>query len=60
VNASLEQSGLQPYRTGSQSAPTHPERYAELLEQLKAALDPNGVLAPGKSGIGSGSRSASQ
>jgi 4-cresol dehydrogenase (hydroxylating) len=44
--------GLQPYRTGVQSPTGYPIGYAQILKLLKAALDPNGILAPGKSRIG--------
>jgi 4-cresol dehydrogenase (hydroxylating) len=44
--------GLQPYRTGVQSPTGYPVDYARTLQLLKSAMDPNGVLAPGKSGIG--------
>jgi 4-cresol dehydrogenase (hydroxylating) flavoprotein subunit len=45
--------GLQPYRTGVQSPTGYPPAYAQLLQVIKTALDPNGILAPGKSRIGS-------
>lgn len=44
--------GLQPYRTGVQSLTGYPPAYARLLNQIKSSIDPNGILAPGKSQIG--------
>jgi 4-cresol dehydrogenase (hydroxylating) flavoprotein subunit len=44
--------GLQPYRTGVQTPTGYPSRYAELLHRIKSTVDPNGILAPGKSSIG--------
>lgn len=52
VNVEVFASGLQPYRTGVQSPTGYPNAYGVFLRRLKSALDPNGVLAPGKSGIG--------
>jgi FAD/FMN-containing dehydrogenase len=46
--------GLQPYRTGVQSPTGYPTGYAHLLQLIKSAVDPNGILAPGKSRIGIG------
>lgn len=46
--------GLQPYRTGVQSPTGYPPAYARLLQLIKSAVDPNGILAPGKSRIGIG------
>jgi 4-cresol dehydrogenase (hydroxylating) flavoprotein subunit len=46
--------GLQPYRTGVQSPTGYPPAYAQLLRVMKSAVDPNGILAPGKSRIGRG------
>ncbi len=43
--------GLQPYRTGVQAPTGYPEGYARMLQSIKAAMDPNGILAPGKSRI---------
>ena len=44
--------GMQPYRTGVQSPTGYPPDYAHLLHLIKAAVDPNGIIAPGKSRIG--------
>ncbi len=44
--------GLQPYRTGVQSPTGYPPGYAHLLREIKSTIDPNGILAPGKSRIG--------
>jgi 4-cresol dehydrogenase (hydroxylating) flavoprotein subunit len=44
--------GLQPYRTAVNSPTGYPPRYARMLDQIKAAMDPEGILAPGKSRIG--------
>ena len=43
--------GLQPYRTSVQAPTGYPDGYAKMLQQIKAAMDPNGILAPGKSRI---------
>ena len=43
--------GLQPYRTSVQSPTGYPVDYAHVLRLIKSAVDPNGVLAPGKSRI---------
>jgi 4-cresol dehydrogenase (hydroxylating) len=44
--------GLQPYRTGVQSQTGYPVPYSRALKLIKSALDPNAILAPGKSRIG--------
>ena len=44
--------GLQPYRTSVQSPTGYAPNYAHLLDLLKSAIDPNGIVAPGKSRIG--------
>jgi 4-cresol dehydrogenase (hydroxylating) len=44
--------GLQLYRTGVHGGLGYPPAYADLLATLKAAADPAGILAPGKSRIG--------
>ena len=46
--------GLQPYRTGVQSPTGYPLGYSNLLRVIKSSVDPNGILAPGKSRIGTG------
>jgi 4-cresol dehydrogenase (hydroxylating) len=45
-------SGLQPYRTGVQSPTGFPPGYARVLHLIKSVMDPNNILAPGKSRIG--------
>ena len=56
----LIEKGYVPYRLGIQSVGLLPEPeddYGELLRTLKRTLDPNGILAPGRYGLGSeGSR----
>ena len=49
----LTASGYHSYRLGIQSSREMEERdaYAALLTRLKRALDPNGILAPGRYGI---------
>lgn len=42
--------GYYPYRLGIQSMgqPETPDSYSELIKRLKAAVDPNGILAPNR------------
>jgi 4-cresol dehydrogenase (hydroxylating) flavoprotein subunit len=42
--------GYYPYRLGIQGMERspHSDNYADLLRKLKKALDPNGILAPGR------------
>ena len=51
LQESVFAAGLQPYRTGVQAPTGYPEGYAKMLQSIKAAMDPNGILAPGKSRI---------
>lgn len=47
----LIEAGFPPYRSGSGSfykMPAVPEETTNLLKRIKSAMDPNGVLAPGK------------
>jgi len=52
--AAGQQLGCVPYRLGVQSMPTLNEQNAvpELLKRLKQAVDPQGIIAPGRYGLG--------
>ncbi len=53
LSQTLREAGYLPYRLGiqSQAKLTYPEDQKRLLQHLKQALDPNGVIAPGRYGI---------
>lgn len=45
-------SGYHPYRLGIQAPEREPDTYDAVVARLKHALDPDGILAPGRYGIG--------
>jgi len=53
-NSLLEEKGFLPYRAGSgmyAKLPKHGQAYTKLIQQIKSAIDPKGILAPGKYNI---------
>jgi len=56
--ATLRRDGYHPYRQGIQAEAGHgpADSAADLLERLKTACDPAGILAPGRYGLGSVTR----
>jgi len=57
----LQRAGFHPYRLGvqSQEEVLYPEERSQTLERLKKTFDPNGVIAPGRYGIGRANRRSS-
>ena len=49
----LSAAGFLPYRLGvqSQAAVEYPEQRSQLLQRLKKAFDPAGVISPGRYGL---------